>query len=378
MSKKTLIIIISVFVANLLVIGAFVTFVVLGISKNKDGKKPESTPTEETVITTEESKTPQDNALSSNKDDKSENKKEDNKKEDNENNSISASNRPSKDPSAVDSSFGTSIVGNTNSESEGGTIVNSDPDAIPVIPHYSNLKYGKKGDKIPGTNIHITDPEIAMEFTYYHRIQNYMYDKYNDKFKIYCGFYSGDDSGDKWTCQFYYRDNPKIRVIAMMAKYADGSFYCYDDVDFSMVQYEVREVFTPKAESLYKDTLGFIHVDLNDEIGTAGFCEVDEKFDGVFKDYKALKKAFESKGKDIFIGITLNFNKSFEEMGSKNKVLADMYSIIKLGKDKNYSPISFKFDFSQGKNGQAIVEVNSYDVDSINSPADLERYISIW
>lgn len=377
MSKKTLTIIISVFAVNVLLIVALVMFVVFGISKNNDKEKVYATP-ENIITTTEESKAPQQNPSKPNKNENKENNKNENKKEENKNENASSSNKPSKDASSVESSFGTSVVGGTNSESENGTIVNSDPDAIPVIPHYDGLTYGKKGDKIPGTNIYITDPDVAMDFIYYHRIQNYMYDKYNDKFKIYCGFYSGDDSGDKWTCQFYFKDNPKIRVIAMMAKYPDGSFYCYDDVDFSMVQYEIREVFTPKVESLYKNSLGFISVSVNDEIGTAGFCEVDEKFDGVFKTYKTLKQAFESKGKDVFISVTLNFNKTFEQMGNKNKVLADIYSIIKLGKDKKYSPISFKFDFSQGSNGMTIIEVNSYDVSSINSPKDLERFISVW
>ena len=378
MSKKTVIILVSVFAANILLIGLLIIFFVGGIKGNNSDddiyiNSGNSTASEEIFYPSlEDDKLSADASLNS-----SSNNQDNNAGNQTGTNQSSSNNTVTK-PSTGGSSAGTSVVGGTNSESEGGTIVNSDPDAIPVLPHYSNLKYGKKGDKIPGTDITITDPEIAMEFEYYHRVQNYMYYKYKDKFKIYSGFYSGDDSGDQWTCQFYYRDNPKIRVIAMMAKYADGTFYCYDDVDFSMVQYEIREVFTPKAESMYGDDLGFISVDVNDAIGTGGFCEVDEVFSGTFKTYKTLKQAFESQGKEVRISIHLNFNKTFEQMGDKSKVLSDLYSIIKLGKDKKYTPINYKFDFSNGDNGQTIIEINSYDVDSITSAAALEKFIVIW
>ncbi|MBR4949407.1 MAG: hypothetical protein IKZ25_01395 [Clostridia bacterium] len=365
MSKKAIAIIISVFAAAAIFISVFVVVLINMLPKDTSGDDFIFNPSSEVLAPSMEDKNPLDTNTS-----------DDNEQEITQENDLQNNNEivlpPSVDPSAP-----TTILGGSNSESEGGTVFNDDPDAIPVLPRYKNLHYGKFGDPVPYTDVTVTDPDIATEFMYYHRVQNYMYEKYNNKFKIYTGFYSGDESGDQWTCQFYYKDNPKIRVIAMMAKYADGTFYCYDDVDFSFAQFDVREVYIPFIEEKYGDKIGYVAIDLDDAIGTGGYSDPEEKWDGKFKTYRMLKEKFDNEGKQLVTTVRVNFNSTFENMGNKTEVLADLYDIIKLGRKNKFPAVNYEFEYEVGDIGKTVIEIDSFDVDEVRSSKDLEQYIFI-
>ncbi len=372
MSKKTVAIIVSVFAAAIVLISLFVVILINFLPKDTSGDDFILNPSSEILTPSmEENKPASDEGLNQNN---QQNTNEDNSQQDS-NGDNSQQNEEITLPPSVDPSAPTTILGGTNSESEGGTVFNDDPNAIPVLPRYKNLHYGKFGDPVPYTEITVTDPDIATEFMYYHRVQNYMYEKYNDKFKIYSGFYSGDESGDQWTCQFYYKDNPKIRVIAMMAKYADGTFFCYDDVDFSFAQFDVTEIYIPYIEKVYGDKIGFISIDLNDQIGTGGYCDPDEKWDGKFKTYRMLKEKFDKEGKQLITTVHINFNSTFENMGSQTKVLADLYDIIKLGRKNKFPAVNYLFEFESDGFVKTVIDIDSFDADEIRSAKDLEQYI---